>query len=853
MTEFFSSLLDIAAVVFAVAGMLSVGLGHSIEQIFAPLRRVGPVIRALLANFVFVPLLAFLILRLLSLETPVAAGLELVSLAAGAPFLVKLAEAAETDVGRSASLLLVLLPVTIVYLPFVVPRVAPGVDVSAWAIARPLLLSMLVPLAVGLALRAIAGNRPTRFRAFLARLSTIALIVLVISTVLANLRGILGMLRPGPLAAAVILVVGAFGVGYLLGTTSRAAREVLGLGTAQRNIAAATVVATQTLNDPTIVSMVVLTSLVGLAVLFPLAALLRKHGWKPEAENQQQRPERKESMATHRPNILVLCMDQWDTHMDVPADVRFPAMERLQAQGVSFDRYYCTVPICTPSRGSMWTGVHAKEAGLWDNTNFAWIHELSTDIPTIGHMLRDLGYYTAFKGKWHCSDVPLSEDALERYGFSDLQQWGEMFGTPLQGAMLDGTAVSETIDWLEHKRPQLSQPWMLVCSLINPHDIMYLQTDPVEAPVPGGFLVGRQSHVQRLSWFQKQWDVKLPANFEDDLRLQPFGVRHYKELIDRNYGRIPDDRSDLWLVRRNYLINAMRLVDNEFRRVLDTLDRLDLWKDTVVIFTSDHGEMNGAHRMAQKGAITFDEAAIVNFTVCAPDGPRGMRTAAVGSHLDLAPTILAFAGLSDDEIRTRYPHLKGRSLRDVILDPMQPGPRGSADAPGDGALFCWDGLHSLDCEWATAGALVVLTDLRFEQADPKEAWQSRVESLREAGRQYGAPDFTHRTFFRCIVDGQYKFVRWFSPQEYGNPTTLDELYATSDVALYDLVHDSGELDNIGHRGHPKHDPALIEHMLKKLHRLVREEIGQDHAPFDLDLFGTREVRYRKRKSRLAAD
>ena len=81
-------------------------------------------------------------------------------------------------------------------------------------------------------------------------------------------------------------------------------------------------------------------------------------------------------------------------------------MERLEAQGVSFDRQYCTVPICTPSRATMWTGVHAKQTGLWDNTNFAWIDELSRDIPTIGHLLREQGYYTAFKGKWHFSEVP---------------------------------------------------------------------------------------------------------------------------------------------------------------------------------------------------------------------------------------------------------------------------------------------------------------------------------------------------------------------------------------------------------------------------------------------------------------
>jgi arylsulfatase len=492
----------------------------------------------------------------------------------------------------------------------------------------------------------------------------------------------------------------------------------------------------------------------------------------------------------------------------------------------------------------MWTGVHAKHTGLWDNTNFAWIGELSRDIPTIGHLLREQGYYTAFKGKWHLSTVPTSEDGLERYGFSDFQQWGEMYGAPLEGAMLDHTATFEAVDWLEHKAPTLDQPWLLVCSLINPHDVMFLQTDPVQAPHPNGLLAGLQTTVQRLGWFERQWDVTMPDNFADGYELQPPGVRHYKDSVDLNYGRIPDERSDLWLKYRNYLVNCMRLVDAEFNRLVKALDRLDLWQNTVVIFTGDHGEMNGAHRMTQKGAIPFDEAAVVNLTVCAPGGPQGQRTAAVGSHLDLAPTLLAFAGLCDEEIRARYPHLKGRSLRPLVTDPSGDGPRGSANAPGEGALVCWDGLYMLDKDWSLTGVLKELSDMSLEFSE--EAIR-KPEELREAGRKYGAPDFKKRNFFRAVVDGRYKLVRWFSPEEYGNPSTLDELLATSDVALYDLVNDPGELQNLAHCDHPARDPALIPRMLAKLHALVQHEIGEDRCPFDLDMFGTREVRYRERK------
>ena len=546
----------------------------------------------------------------------------------------------------------------------------------------------------------------------------------------------------------------------------------------------------------------------------------------------------------NRPNILILCMDQWQTHMRLPERVQLPAMQRLEAQGITFDRQYCTVPLCTPSRAAMWTGVHAVQTGLWDNNNFAWIGELSNEIPTIGHMLREQGYYTAFKGKWHLSNTPHREDALERYGFADYQQWGDSYGPPLGGALYDNTITFETVDWLEHTAPGLDQPWLLVCSLINPHDIMFLQTDPIQAPHPNGMAAGIQSTVQQLHWFQRQWDVTMPDNFEDDYQLQPPSVQHFKQYVDLHYGRIPDDRTDLWLTHRNYLINAMRLVDEQFLRVLDTLDRLDLWRNTVVLFLSDHGEMNGAHRMTQKGNITFDEATVVNLTACVPGGPQGQRTAAVGSHLDLAPTLLAFAGLSEQEIRERYPHLKGRSLKAPMLDPDQDGPRGRENAPGDGALMCWDGLHALDNEWAIAGALRQLT---FSSVPLSDVSFDRVAMLKNAGRRYGAPDFTKRTFYRAIVDGRYKLVRWFSPEEYGHPRTLEALYARSDVALYDLVKDPGELENIAHLDHPNYDSALVEQLLHKLDALVREEIGEDRAPFDLDLFGTREIKYRAPK------
>src|SRR5690606_15680757 len=214
---------------------------------------------------------------------------------------------------------------------------------------------------------------------------------------------------------------------------------------------------------------------------------------------------------------------------------------------------------------------------------------------------------------------------------------------------------------------------------------------------------------------------------------------------------------------------------------------------------------------------------------------------AVGSHLDLTPTLLDFAGLAERDVRARYPWLKGRSLRRALLDPADDGPRGSANNPGDGALLCWDGLHQLDVEWGISGALKKLT---FLDTGPVPSKAIRERLLCEVGRDHGAPAFGRRTFMRGVVDGRHKLVRWFSPEEYEFPSTVDALYATSDVTLHDLVADPGELENLADPGHPRHDPALVEHMLTKLDALVHGEIGDDVAPFDLDLFGTREKRAR---------
>ena len=110
-----------------------------------------------------------------------------------------------------------------------------------------------------------------------------------------------------------------------------------------------------------------------------------------------------------KPNILIIVTDQEYAHQAMPAGVNLPNRDRLRARGVTFNNHQATTTVCTPSRSVMWTGQHTSHTGMWDNTNLAYIEDMRTDpatLPTIGHMLRDQGYYTAYKGKWHESELP---------------------------------------------------------------------------------------------------------------------------------------------------------------------------------------------------------------------------------------------------------------------------------------------------------------------------------------------------------------------------------------------------------------------------------------------------------------
>jgi BASS family bile acid:Na+ symporter len=276
MAELIPSLLDVAVLVFSVTSMLSVGLSYTLREILDPLRDLRGVLLTLAANFILVPLLAYAVARLLPIGQAAQVGLMLVATAAGAPFLIKLTQLANGDTAFGAGVLVLLLAGTIIYMPIVVPLVAPQATVSAMSIAMPLILTMLLPLGAGLLIDASFERLAAMLQPIAGTVSSLALVALVALTVLANFHDILGVFGTGAIAAAVLVIGGAFALGYLLGGADPREREVIALATAQRNVAAATVVATQSFGDPDTLVMVVITSIVTMVILFPVARALRK-------------------------------------------------------------------------------------------------------------------------------------------------------------------------------------------------------------------------------------------------------------------------------------------------------------------------------------------------------------------------------------------------------------------------------------------------------------------------------------------------------------------------------------------------------------------------------------------------
>lgn len=275
MTEILETLAKLSILVFVIGSMSSMGLSLKMDQLIAPLKNAKLVLLAVLANFILVPTIAYIITMIIPLDESVRIGLILLSTAAGAPFLPKLAEVAKGNVAFSVGLMVLLMVITIIYLPLVLPLLLSGVEVSPWEIAKSLIVMMLIPLAIGLFINARYEEAAAKIQPTFGQASNIALLVLTVLGLVLNFSSMIALVGSLGILAGMIFIVAALVVGYLLGGSNRGIKNVMGLGTAQRNISAALVVAGQNF-DSNAITYVMVIAIIGLVVLMPLAGELGK-------------------------------------------------------------------------------------------------------------------------------------------------------------------------------------------------------------------------------------------------------------------------------------------------------------------------------------------------------------------------------------------------------------------------------------------------------------------------------------------------------------------------------------------------------------------------------------------------
>lgn len=519
-------------------------------------------------------------------------------------------------------------------------------------------------------------------------------------------------------------------------------------------------------------------------------------------------------------NILFIFTDQERYFAELPRGA-WPAHERLEREGVTFENHQICAAVCTPSRSVVYTGRHIQHTGMFDNTNYPWQDSLSTEMPTIGDMLRECGYYTAYKGKWHLNEkfdtgvgsgIPerLFNSEMEEYGFSDFHGIGDVIGHTLGGYHFDETVASTTGHWLRSKgRPMNDEgkPWFMAVNFVNPHDVMMYNTDLPGQPVQGdGPQGGNIEREPALALYHRKWGLPLPPSRHEafDTPGRPRAHAEYRDCRAFIVGKVPNE-DERWGRLQDYYVNCISDCDRSIDRLLTELDELGLADNTVVVLTSDHGELCGAHGLSGKGATAFREQNHVPFVVRHPALEGGGRCKAVTSHIDIVPTILSLAG-ADDATKTRLTKgLPGKDLSPLLADPEN----ASLDAVGPGALYCFNMWSYLDADFMAEAVKTIMSG-----SDPEALAKSGVK-----------PDLMKRGAIRTVYDGRYKFSRYFANLQHNRPTTMEEVLKLNTLELFDLDNDPYETENLaldtGKNG------ELVMAMNEKLNAIIDSQVGED--------------------------
>jgi len=523
-------------------------------------------------------------------------------------------------------------------------------------------------------------------------------------------------------------------------------------------------------------------------------------------------------------NILFIMVDQerFFRPGELPPGFSLPAHERMAKQGTTFVNHRINSCVCTPSRSVIYTGQHIQHTRMFDNTNFPWINSMSTEIPTLGDLMRSAGYYSAYKGKWHLTKefetvntlgapTKIFTQEMEAYGFSDYVGVGDIIAHHQGGYLHDGVISAMAVSWLRGKGRNLAEdgkPWFLAVNLVNPHDVMFYDTDAPGTTKQASMALTDVWREPNDPLYAKQWPFSFPPNHAEPLNAPGRPPAHHDFLRshDALVGEIPDEEAR-WRRRHNYYLNCMRDVDRNITPILDELDAAGLTNRTIIVFTADHGDMDGAHMLHAKGAASYREQNNVPLIVIHPDYQGGKQCNAVTSHIDLAPTLVSMTGVAPEKRENIVKGLPGKDFSTLLASPDKAG----ITAIRDGVLFNYNMFAYIDGDFLYKAVAYIK-----QGGDPKK--------IKQAGL---APDLMKRGAIRMVYDGQYVFARYFSPKQHNRPVTIEQLNQFNDLELYDVKADPLEMTNLANN--EKEHRELILAMNAKLNKLIDDEVGDDRG------------------------
>ncbi len=439
-----------------------------------------------------------------------------------------------------------------------------------------------------------------------------------------------------------------------------------------------------------------------------------------------------------KPNILVIVVDQMRAPQWFPQqrqlDTLLPNLARLRSDSVSFESHYTASNMCTPSRGVLTTGLYSHQTGCLFTGEGPSESSLAPQFPTWGTMLRQHGYRTWWWGKWHLGQRgDTTPDGLGAHGFS-----GGTFPSPNgavnQGLRQDPGIVDQFADWFDDEAD--NGPWCTTVSLVNPHDICWWPRNPLPGDVPHWFDAG-------------------PANFETpaDLRrrgrpqLQLDYIDFMSPLLTGELTYSGPDVAAQWARCLDSYLWLQQQVDEQIGRVLGILaSNPTIDANTVVVFTSDHGEYAGSHGLRGKGAAVYDEGIRVPLYVRDPSGrltprPGDVRTQ-LTSSVDLAPLLLTI-GCGGNGWRSdpRYGYLANRlDLTGIASDASAPGRPWIAHATDD--MSVEEMAVLLKSEQARAALGIAEPPTEIPSSAPSHIVAVRTHDAKLAMYSYWRPDST---------------------------------------------------------------------------------------------------------------